>query len=679
MKLPDRLFILLLLPGFLYGQNIDTVNLQTVNISSFYHNRPILRLPASVTLVDSITLMHFKGHSEIAALNVYPGIRIEERSPGSYRLSIRGSLLRSPFGIRNVKIYLDDFPLTDAGGNTYLNLTDLSTISHLEILKGPDGSLYGANSGGVIRLLFESQLDTTAAISAGGAYGSYALSNHQLTINVPLRKHFLSFNEASWSYGGYRQNSEFERKYFRITDNWNYSTKGSLNFLVFISDLEYQTPGGLTYDEWQINPVSARPPTLSFPGAIQQSAGVDNRTAFYGIKHDRRINSFIRHTISFFGSAIDFQNRFITNIETRAEQNIGFRTVIEASNNRTGELHLTVNSGIEGQWSEADVINYRNNNGINDTLIASATLNANYLNVFARITADFYNKIIIETSVGYNKHDYGFSKLIPENFTASTQFKPILMPRFSISWLLNPQIAWRLSVSRGYSPPSFNEVRPSDNRINLKLQPEHGYSYETGIRSILFDTRVRWDVSLFYFPLQQSIVRKLNESGTEFFENAGKVKQTGLESQVSVDLITTRLTKLQLVQNLTLNHFIFENYYSPSGFDLTGNKIPGVPSEQLVTSAYLQWNSSIDLYLAHNYTTSFHLNDENTVLSKPSNLLYARIGYSIPIKNNTLIFYLAGDNILNTKHNQAYDINAFGGRYYNPAPGRNFTFGIMLR
>jgi len=62
---------------------------------------------------------------------------MEERSPGSYRLSMRGSLLRSPFGVRNIKIYMDDLPLTDATGNTYLNLIDLNQLSSIEITSKP--------------------------------------------------------------------------------------------------------------------------------------------------------------------------------------------------------------------------------------------------------------------------------------------------------------------------------------------------------------------------------------------------------------------------------------------------------------------------------------------------------------------------------------------------------------
>ena len=77
---------------------------------------------------------------------------MEERSPGSFRLAIRGSSLRSPFGVRNVKVYWNGIPFTDAGGNTYLNLFDFNSIANIEVIKGPGGSMYGAGTGGVVLL-----------------------------------------------------------------------------------------------------------------------------------------------------------------------------------------------------------------------------------------------------------------------------------------------------------------------------------------------------------------------------------------------------------------------------------------------------------------------------------------------------------------------------------------------
>jgi iron complex outermembrane receptor protein len=90
--------------------------------------------------------------SFVPVFNTVPGVRIEERSPASYRLSIRGSLLRSPFGVRNVKVYWNEIPLSDAGGNTYLNLVDLNTLTSAEVIKGPAASVYGAGTGGAVLL-----------------------------------------------------------------------------------------------------------------------------------------------------------------------------------------------------------------------------------------------------------------------------------------------------------------------------------------------------------------------------------------------------------------------------------------------------------------------------------------------------------------------------------------------
>src|SRR6187551_2733869 len=99
-------------------QSLDSLTqLQEVVVQGYLSQQPLLQTPASVGILNTEQLNLHAGQSLLPALNLIPGVRMEERSPGSYRLSIRGSLLRSPFGVRNVKVYMDEFPLTDAGGN----------------------------------------------------------------------------------------------------------------------------------------------------------------------------------------------------------------------------------------------------------------------------------------------------------------------------------------------------------------------------------------------------------------------------------------------------------------------------------------------------------------------------------------------------------------------------------
>src|SRR6478672_7449387 len=84
--------------------------LNEVKISAFLSEQPLLSIPASAVLLNQQQLQQRNINSLLPSLNSVSGVKMEERSPGSYRLSIRGSLIRSPFGIRNIKVYYDDFP-----------------------------------------------------------------------------------------------------------------------------------------------------------------------------------------------------------------------------------------------------------------------------------------------------------------------------------------------------------------------------------------------------------------------------------------------------------------------------------------------------------------------------------------------------------------------------------------
>ncbi|WP_019539778.1 TonB-dependent receptor plug domain-containing protein [Proteiniphilum acetatigenes] len=120
-----RIVILLLITfcvavsSTLYGQTTDSIyqnealTLEPVEIIAYFNQQPILGLTASAQSVSSNLIETQQTTTLLPALNMVAGVRMEERSPGSYRLTMRGSLIRSPFGIRNVKIYVDEFPLTD--------------------------------------------------------------------------------------------------------------------------------------------------------------------------------------------------------------------------------------------------------------------------------------------------------------------------------------------------------------------------------------------------------------------------------------------------------------------------------------------------------------------------------------------------------------------------------------
>ena len=664
-------------------QSDSTLNLKTVTVKAYLQEQPLFRLTTSIGHIDSLQLEHQTQTTLLPSLNTVPGVRMEERSPGSYRLSIRGSLLRSPFGVRNVKVYYDEIPLTDAGGNTYLNSLDAGSISEINILKGPDGSLFGANSGGVVLLSPTGSGVHYNEAKASLAAGSYGSIHQQVSTRFqPNDKYRFSINQSFLSSDGYRENSAMTRNFFQTVHRWNYTPNNEIRVLGFYSDMQYRTPGGLTAAQYDENPKSARLAAGPNPGAVEQKAGIYNKTLFGGIVHDTRISNRLKHVISIFGTHTDFENPFITNYEFRNENNIGFRTYFNLTDKKFNDFSWLLSGGMEWQKGSSKIRNYDNNDGIQGDEQSGDRLRSGQHFYFARFGADWNKRLFIEIATSLNYYNYSFRNIFPteENDYSSIKFKGEWMPRLAFSYVLNNELSWRSSAGKGYSTPTTAEVRPSDNIINTDLQAETGWNYETGFR---WDNKwFKADASIFYYKMKDAIVRQLRDSGAEFFNNAGSVNQRGLEVSLVSSLFKTKnssfIEGFQIGSNLTLSKFKFGDYMIANN-DFSGNKLTGVPSSVLVSYFYTQTLKNIGLYIQHNYTSAIPLNDANTESANSYHLLQAKVDYKTNINKVKLRFFFSVDNILNQKYSLGNDINAFGGRYFNAAPLINFSGGIKIQ
>lgn len=625
----------------------STYTLEGISVQGYLNRQTLLKTPASAAILDSTQLKYQP--SWVPLLNTVPGIRMEERSPGSYRLSIRGSLLRSPYGVRNVKVYLDEYPLTDAGGNTYLNAISMRSVQRVELLKGPDGSLFGANSGGVMLIR---PGDTSGAVQAGIGGGSYGLFQQHISASQPLGKHKLHLSQSFQRSDGYRQNTKTEHLYLHLADHWQYNQNNHLQALVFYSAPSYRTPGGLTLAQFEADPKQAR------ANAISQKAGIYNKMLFGGITHQARIAGSLQHMISVYASTVDFRNPFLTNYEVRKENTYGMRTYFTL---RDRSEHWEYNAGLEWQQTAANIHNYDNNAGERGNLQAYNDILSDQHFFFTRFRGELWKQLVIEGAVSLNYYSY--------HFRDTTQFKqrfdPQWMPRLALNYLVTPFLSVRASVSRGYSAPTTAEIRPADNRIYRDLQAENGWNYEAGIRLVMRDRRFQADASVFHYRLQDAIVRRLNDNGTEYFVNAGGTKQTGVES-----ILSLRITGGLLVSNsFTLSLFRFEDHK-----EFNGNKLTGVPEHIVVTNVTCQMPLSFYLFAQHNYTGKLPLNDANTAYADAYHLVLAKAGWRM----KWLEIYAGVDNLLNQRYSLGNDINAFGNRYYNPALARNYFAGILV-
>jgi iron complex outermembrane receptor protein len=615
MKKTFTLFLLSFIIAFNAGAQTkkpataDTTRLKTVTVRGYLTEQPVLSVPASVSVLGAAQLKLQPDYSFVSALNTVPGIRAEERSPGSYRLSIRGSLLRSPFGVRDVKVYFDEIPLTDAGGNTYLNAIDIGNIGGIEILKGPDGSLFGANSGGVVRLSSINRYNDSSYISAGINGGGYGLFHEKVTLQQRNGANLLNINQSFQTYHGYRQNSDTHRNYIQLADKWNYSGKNELRFLGLYSNLAYQTPGGLNLAQFTADPRQARQPTPTLPGAIQQHIGITTKVYLAGVTNEYHLSDRVRNVVSVFGSHVDFANPFITNYEQRSENTYGLRTYFELAGVAKPNLDWKLNLGVEWQQTNSQISNYGNNKGVKDTTQTSDNIHTNQHFIFGRYAADLFKRLHVEAALSLNWYAYDFKNIYPLNQSVFTNrnFSPQLMPRLALSYQVLDNFVWRASVSRGYSTPTTAEVRPTDNVVNTGLQAQTGWNYETGFRLRNTDETLLLDASVFYYRINNAIVRRLNPDETEHYINAGGTNQPGFELSFTDWLIRQNnnhfIRGLQFNEAYTYSRFTFRDY-TVTSTSYAGNRLTGVPRHVFITSLQVKFPADLSLFAQHSHIFS---------------------------------------------------------------------------
>jgi iron complex outermembrane receptor protein len=657
--------------------------LKTVTIRAYLSDQPVLSIPASVSVLNPAQLKLQADNSLVPAMNTIPGVKMEERSPGSYRLSIRGSLLRSPFGVRDVKVYFDEIPLTDAGGNTYLNAIDINSVRSLEILKGPDGSLFGANSGGVVilRPMGTSADSNYAAVGLNG--GSYGLIHENAKLQNSTGRNQLNISQAYQSYGGYREHSYMQRHYFQATDKYTISANDQLKALALYSNLSYQTPGGLTLAQMQANPQWSRQATKTLPSAIDQQIQISTKVFLGGLVNEAKLSDHLKNVTSLSTMHVDFANPFITNYEQRTENTYSLRSYFELDGGGQ-PYNWKLNLGLEWQQTNSAINNYDNNKGVKGNPQKLDKVNSNQHFIFGRYTADIDARLHVEAALSLNDYDYDFKNIYPLNQSAFTnrRFTPQLMPRLALSYQLTNNFIARASVSRGYATPTTAEVRPTDNVVNTGLQAQTGWNYETGLRLRNHDETLLLDASVFYYRIKNSIVRRLHPDETEYYINAGGTNQTGFELAFTDWLIRQNhiqfIRGLQLNTAYTLSSYFFRDY-ADATTNYSGNPLTGVPRHVIVSSLQVKLPQQLYAFIQHNYTASIPLNDAHNVFAPQYHLLQAKAAWMHQINSTIkLEIYAGADNVLNARYSLGNDLNAVGSRYFNPSPLRNYFAGFNL-
>ena len=677
--------LLLAQANFLFAQdpveNDSSQILQEVTVRAYEQNRKLLQVPASIAVITKTQLLRFNNTNILPALNSNPGIRMEERSPGSYRLNIRGSSLRSPFGVRNVKTYYNDIPYTDPGGNTYLNQLGFYNIQSGEVIKGPGSSLYGAGTGGVL-LLKTNQTNWQPGLSFDFSAGHWGLNNMNTNLRLGTNAFQNSINYLQLSSNGYRDHSELDRKVFTWDLNANLSDKGKITTHFLWGDLFYQTPGALTLSEYNANPRAARPRVGINPGAAESQAAIYQKMFLAGISFNQKFSEHWQNTTSFYAASTRLLNPSIRNYGRAYEPNTGGRSFFQFDKKFNEQTKLNIVTGVEFQQGLSSVRIYSNKNGNPDTLQTDDEINNRIFFAFAQATLELSRNWFLTAGASINTQNLNITRLSTSPVTEQKRkYNNEIAPRLAILKQFAKSVSVYGSVARGFSPPTTAELLPSSGMIATNLDAEDGINYEAGVRGTFNRGRIYYDINAFHFSLKNTIVQRRDANGADYFVNAGSTKQMGIESFISWQVLNDSkglVRNLKLWLSHTWNDFTYKEFKQVTN-DFSGNNLPSVPPQIVAAGIDLLTKPGIYLNVNYYYADPIPLNDANTEYAASYNLLGARTGWKRSLHPKVLMeLFIAVDNIFDVQYSLGNDINGFGGRYYNAASSFNFAGGIAL-
>ena len=192
--------------------------------------------------------------------------------------------------------------------------------------------------------------------------------------------------------------------------------------------------------------------------------------------------------------------------------------------------------------------------------------------------------------------------------------------------------------------------------------------FEAGIRGSFAPLRLHADVALFRMRISDRLLPRQSADGRTWYANGGRNDHRGIE----VTLRWPQNSRLQLRTAIASGHYEF---LTPPE---RGLQVPGVPSRQGQISLQFVQNG-ISAEAAVTMASGTWTDSANTTRAEGHvavNLYAAHTGISA--KGITAQPFLGITNALDARYAAALVVNAFGSRYFEPAPGRTWQAGLSI-
>ncbi|WP_164846569.1 TonB-dependent receptor PqqU [Klebsiella pneumoniae] len=683
----------LLLPLIAAAQAADE---QTMVVTAAPTTVSELDTPAAVSVVNGDEMRQAAPRVNLSeSLGAVPGLQVQNRQnyAQDLQLSIRGFGSRSTYGVRGLRIYVDGIPATMPDGQGQTSNIDIGSVDTIEVLRGPFSALYGNSSGGVINVTSQTgtQPPTVEASSYYGSFGTWhygmkatgAVGDGSHAGDIDYTVSTNRFTTHGYrDHSGARKNLANARLGVRIND------VSKLTLLLNSVDIKANDAGGLTADEWRDNPRQS-------PRGDQYNTRKNTRQTQAGLRYERQLSAQDDLSVMMYaGERETTQFQSIPRAPQLKPSHAGgvidltrHYQGIDTRLTHRGELlvPVTLTAGLDYENMSERRKGYENFVMVNGApqYGEQGALRRNERNLMWNVDPylqtqwQLTDKLSLDagvrySSVWFDSNDYYITPGNGDDSGDASYHK--WLPAGSLKYALTD--AWNvyLSAGRGFETPTINELSyRSDNQsgLNFGLKPSTNDTVEIGSKTRIGNGL--FTAALFQTNTDNEIVVDSSSGGRTSYKNAGKTRRQGMELGLDQQFGESwRLKAAWTWLDATYRTNVCDDA------SCNGNRIPGIARNMGYASFGYQpeqgWYAGSDI----RYMSEIMANDENTAKAPSWTVVGLTTGYKWSYGRMDMDLFGRIDNLFDREYVGSVIVNESNGRYYEPAPGRNYGIGLNL-
>jgi iron complex outermembrane receptor protein len=234
-----------------------TVSAQTRNVTASAARENLYQAPAgqTQTTIDRSQFENGPSFSVSDVLRDSPGISVKQgNGPRDFGISIRGSNARNGFGIRNLVIFDDGFPVTQPDGLSRSDLIDPRAYGAIDVIRGPSSALYGNYATGGALNFRTRPGGTIDGVEYGVDGGSFGYLNNYLAAGKKIGAFEAALFASDARGNGYSGNSWFNTQTVNFLATFQATPDDRFAVKLINNDLSIRLPIRMSLNQFHQNP-----------------------------------------------------------------------------------------------------------------------------------------------------------------------------------------------------------------------------------------------------------------------------------------------------------------------------------------------------------------------------------------------------------------------------------------